>query len=237
MTTHLERDLTNLKRSLLEMGQMVETAIHQAVLALIERKVGIAEEVIRQDDLVDLKEIAIEEDCLKILALHQPVAADLRFLVAVMKINNDLERMADHAADIAERAISLLYYENVPLKEEIQKMAAETNTMVRESLSSLVNNDVGQARRVIEHDEVVDGLNRQIITTLRDKMRVRPESVDSGSHVLNISHHLERVADLSTNIAQDVVYIAEGKIVRHERKRHSPSGPEPGAPASGGEIS
>ncbi|MBI2191078.1 MAG: phosphate signaling complex protein PhoU [Planctomycetes bacterium] len=227
MSTHLERDLNQLKRNLLEMGQMVETAITQALEALVQRKAGIAEEVITRDDLVDQREIAIEEECLKILALHQPVAADLRFLVAVMKINNDLERMADHAVDIAERAISLLYYDDVPLKNELQAMAVETNTMVRSSLTSLVNNDVDIARRVIEHDEVVDGLNRQIISEVREGMRSQPEVVDPGSHVLNIAHHIERVADLSTNIAQDVLYVVEGKIVRHERRPvDRPAGPK-----------
>jgi phosphate transport system protein len=215
MTQHFIREIENLKRKILLVGSMVEESIAKAIAAVLKRDVGLAKQVIQGDDKIDQMEVEVEEDCLKILALHQPVAIDLRFVVAVLKINNDLERMADHAANIARRAEYLAIYSDLSLPSALEVMLKKTQTMVRESLDALVHEDTELARRVCASDADVDQLNRQMHVSIQDHIRANPERVEQLIHMLSVSRQLERIADLATNVAEDVVYTVQGEIIRH----------------------
>jgi phosphate transport system protein len=215
MAKHLERDLENLQRDLLALAASVEEAIHKAIRALRERETKPAQQVIADETQIDQEENHIEEECLKILALHQPVAVDLRRIAAALKINTDLERMADLAEDIAERALYLAQLPAVPVPERLQRMTDLTISMVRQSLDSFVNLDVRQARRVCRLDDEVDRYNNEIIQELIGMMQESPDMVEPGLSLFSATRHLERIADHATNIAEDVVYLVEGEIIRH----------------------
>ncbi len=215
MSKHLERDLDNLQRDILTMAGSVEEQIHKAIRALQERDPQLAQEVIDGDTQIDQDENHVEEECLKMLALHQPVAVDLRRIAAALKINNELERMADLAEDIAERAQFLARPPFVPVPEKLQRMTDLTTAMVRESLGAFVNLDPRQARRVCRLDDEIDRYNLEIIAEVIRTMQRSPELVPLGLSLFSATRHLERIADHATNIAEDVVYLAEGEIVRH----------------------
>jgi phosphate transport system protein len=215
MSKHLERDLDNLQRNLLALASSVEEAIHKAIRALQEREPGLAEEVIAGDHQIDEEENLVEEESLKILALHQPVAVDLRRIAAALKINTDLERMADLAEDIAERALHLSHLPPIPIPEKLQRMTDLATAMVRQSLDAFVNLDSRQARRVCRLDDEVDNYNRDIIAEVIHLMQESPTRVEPGLSLFSATRHLERIADHATNIAEDVVYLVEGVIIRH----------------------
>src|SRR5262245_13651103 len=215
MSKHLERDLDRLQSDLLALAASVEEAIHKAIQALQKREVGPAQQVIAGDPQIDQEENQIEEECLKILALHQPVAIDLRRIAAAMKINTDLERMADLAEDIAGRALHLARLPPVPIPSRLQRMTDLTTTMVRQSLDAFVNLDSRQARRVCRLDEEVDRFNNEIIRELVAMMQESPSQVEPCLSLFSAARHLERIADHATNIAEDVVYLVEGTIIRH----------------------
>ena len=222
MTKHLRNDLERLEKRLLMLGSRVEEAIRQAIAALLERDAARAEAVIEGDAEIDREEVEIEEDCLKILALHQPVATDLRFTAACLKINNDLERIGDLAVNIAKRALVLVRRSPIATPHSLRPMMEDTLRMVRESLDAFVRGDAELARHVLAEDQEVDGLNRQIIEELVKDMESDPKVVDSALRMLNVSRHLERIADHATNIAEDVVYMVEGEIIRHAAAKPSP---------------
>jgi phosphate transport system protein len=215
MSKHLERDLTNLQQHILTMAGSVEEAIYLGIRALRERDRTIAERVIEGDSAIDQEENYVENECLKMLALHQPVATDLRRIIAALKINTELERMADLAVNIAERAAALARLPPVAVPEQVQHMADLASAMVRQSLDAFVNLDPRQGRRVIRLDEEVDRCNREIIDLLIRDMQRSPEAISSGVSLFSAVRHLERIADHATNIAEDVVYLVEGEIVRH----------------------
>lgn len=216
MSKHLEREIENLKKRVLALSATVEDNVYKAVRALTERNSSLAEEVIASDDRdIDQTEIEIEEECLKVLALHQPVAGDLRFIVAILKINSDLERMGDLAVNIAERAAFLASRARVLIPLDLALMAEKTKEMVRRSLDALVNRDSGLAREVLVADDEVDAMNREMYIRIQDAIRRNPEELESLIHLLSCSRHLERIADHATNVAEDVVYMVEGVIVRH----------------------
>lgn len=215
MPKHLQRDLEYLKKELLAIASLVEEATNKAILALTERRSELAEEVIREDDLIDEKEVQVEEECLKVLALHQPVAADLRFIITALKVNNDLERMGDLAVNIAERAAYLSTHEPLGAVLDFPRMAEAVQTMLRNSLDSLTNKDTKLARNVLKMDDEIDAANKQMYVTLQDWMHKNPDGIERAVHLLSASRHLERIADLATNIAEDVVYMAEGELIRH----------------------
>ncbi|MBI5787601.1 MAG: phosphate signaling complex protein PhoU [Candidatus Schekmanbacteria bacterium] len=216
MERHLERELDDIKRQILTMGTMVEEAINNSIVALKHTDKNLADQVIADDSKVNDLENKIEEDCLKTLALYQPVAVDLRFITAVMKINNDLERMGDSAVNIAER---IVYLTNVPLRLaaifNFKEMAAQVQQMVRESLDSLVHKNSALARKVCGEDDIVDNQNRSMFELAKEEVQKDPSQVEIILHLLSISRHLERIADLATNLAEDVVYLVEGEIIRH----------------------
>jgi phosphate transport system protein len=215
MPQHLQRDLDNLQRDLLVMAASVEEAIHKAIRALQDRQTFMAQEVIEGDNEIDREENHVEEECLKILALHQPVAVDLRRIAAALKINTDLERMADLAEDIAERALRLAELPPAPVPDKLQAMTDLTTSMVRQSLDSFVNLDPVLARRVCRLDDEVDRYNNEIIAELMEMMQSSPGLVEAGLSLFSATRHLERIADHATNIAEDVVYLVEGEIIRH----------------------
>ena len=219
MTKHLLRDLENLRKKVLLLGSMVEGAITKATAALLERRREPALDVIHGDDAIDEDEVAIEEDCLKVLALHQPVAVDLRNIVAVLKVNNELERMGDLAGNIAERAIELMDHPPVALPRDFTTMIGTVRTMVRDALEAMVRSDVVIARGILAADATVDRVHREMFREMQALIRKDPSNLEAPIKVLSISRYLERIADQCTNIAEDIVFLVEGEIVRHRRRR------------------
>ena len=215
MSIHLQKDLEHLDKELLILSSMVEDATNKAILALVDRRLDLARQVMREDDRINHREVLIEEECLKMLALHQPVAADLRFIVAVLKVNNDLERMGDLAVNIAERAAYLATREPLQVSLDFPKMAEGVREMVRESLDALSNMNPRLARHVLTMDDEIDEANRGMFDILQDLMHRDTSTIERAVHLLSASRHLERIADLATNIAQDVVYMSEGRLIRH----------------------
>ena len=215
MKKHLERDLEKVKKQLLEVGSMVEEAVNSAIIALTERRAEMVDEIIDNDDEIDSREVSIEEECLKILALHQPVASDLRFVVGVMKVNNDLERMGDQAVNIAERAAFLATNPPLGVPLDYHRMADVVRWMVRSSLDAQVNQDTDLARRVCLTDDEVDEIHSGMFEVLQDRMRENPDAIERAVHYLSASRALERIADLATNIGEDVVFMVEGEVIRH----------------------
>jgi phosphate transport system protein len=219
MSKHLQRDIDSLNTQLLRVSSMVEEMIDKATQALADRRYNLADEVVNSDEYVDQHEVHVEEECLKMLALHQPVAVDLRRIATVMKVNNDLERIADLAVSIAQRAQAMDEFPAFPIPERLPRMVVLATEMVRGAMNAFVNMDTDSARRIIAMDRTVDQYNRDIITELQTLMQTRPEAVPAALHCFSAVRHIERIADHATNIAEDVIYLAEGDIVRH---RHEP---------------
>ncbi len=217
MSKHLQRDLDALKQDLLEVGTRVEEAVEKSILAFQERNLELAQKVIKDDDKIDKREVEVEEECLKMLALHQPVAQDLRFIAAVIKMNNDLERMGDCAAKMARRTLSLVKDPPISLPSSLWRMTDLTLKMVRGCLDSFVKRDPKFAREICVKDDEVDQINRSIIKDLRRRMHEHPDQIDQALDIISFTQRIERIADLATNIAQDVVYLVEGEIIRHKR--------------------
>ena len=216
MSKHLQRDMDEIRRRLLALFGVVEQMIDNAVRALCERKQDLVTEVLSSDDYVDEQEVLIEEECLKILALHQPVAGNLRVVAAVLKINADLERIADLACNIAERAQALCQFPYFPLPDELPRMATATTEMLRYALDAFVNMNAKLAEQVILMDNQVDQLNREVIDELRGTMQDTPALIEPALHSFSGARHIERIGDLAESIAEDVIYIVEGKIIRHK---------------------
>ena len=221
MAKHLQREIEHLKRDILALGARVETSVRSAALSIENRDETLAKNIIDDDIKIDEAEVEIEENCLKILALHQPVAIDLRFIVAVLKMNSDLERIGDLAVNIAERAVFLANQPRVNISIDLVDMAHKTMSMLRSSLDALINHDSVLAQRVCASDDKVDQINRQMYLEVQDKITKNPEQIHSLIHLLSVSRHLERIADHATNIAEDVIYMLEGRIVRHNSEDYS----------------
>ena len=215
MAVLMQNELDRLKRRLLSLTAEVEGRVQQAVSALLNRDLPLARKVMTGDAQIDNMEIALEEECLKALALHQPVAHDLRFVVSVLKINNDLERVADFAVNIAERAIDFGDTEPVDCPYDIAYMAELVEQMLRMALDSLMQQDAELALRTIEFDDKVDAMHSQNFVTVKDAIRNNGDAIDRLVPYLSISRYFERMGDLATNIAEDVIYQVSGEIVRH----------------------
>ncbi|MBT3900275.1 MAG: phosphate signaling complex protein PhoU [Gammaproteobacteria bacterium] len=222
MSLHLERDLDELKRDVLHLGSLVETALGNASFVLRDRRVKLAQAVYAGESVINEKEVQIEESCLKILALHQPVAIDLRFIVVVLKVNNDLERIGDLAENLTARAVYLAEREPMPEPMAIiNGMFVTIRSMLKDSLDSLVKLDVDLARKVIEQDDGVDQINRQMYDDFRQMMARDASMIEQATSWLSCSRYLERIADLATNISEDVVFMVEGEVVRHQTQETS----------------
>jgi phosphate transport system protein len=215
MPKHLQRQIEQLKQKVLFEGSMVEGAIANAVAALVHRDDGTARKVLDEDAEIDRMEVDVEEDCLKILALYQPVAVDLRFVVAVLKINNDLERMGDLAKNIAKRVLFLARSDRVDVPIDFRAMAARAQNMVKHSLDALVGGDSALAHRVRQDDDELDGMRRTIHEQIRAAIRSKPEQTETLMKLYSVAKHLERLGDMACNVAEDVIYMVEGDIVRH----------------------
>ena len=208
-------ELDRLEKHLLTLTAVVEESVQLAIKALEDCNYALAKKVVDNDAQVNRMEVELEEECLKVLALHQPVANDLRIIVAILKINNDLERIADQAANISERAIAICEIGNGKNRLNIDEMAKKVLDMLEKSLDSLVNADLETARAVLDLDDEVDTIHSQNYQAFKSHVRQDPESVDQLLNYLTVSRHLERIADLATNIAEDVIYLNEGEIIRH----------------------
>lgn len=195
---------------------MVEESLANAVEALRTRDVALAQTVIKNDKEIDQREVQVEEECLKVLALHQPVAVDLRYIVSVLKINSDLERIGDLAVNIAQRAEIMGNQNLVPVPEQIMRMAGSTQKMVKWSIDALIEFDDGVAREVLAADDEVDHIYANMYIIVEEGIRSDIEHLDYWIHYLALSRYLERIADHATNIAEDVLYMVEGGISRHK---------------------
>ncbi len=216
MAKHLQRELDKLKKTILTLGAMVEERVRMAVQAVENRDEALAQRVVQADHDIDVMEVEVEEECLKLLALYQPVAVDLRFIVAVIKINNELESIADQAVNIAERVITIA--RRPPFDQAVfdfSRMAEKAQAMLKKSLDALVNLDVDLAFKVMLLDDEVDELRNEAYDRIKQVMAANPDRLGLLINMLLISRHLERLADYTTNIAEEVIYLIEGEIVRH----------------------
>jgi phosphate transport system protein len=211
----LEEEIEELKEVVLKMGQMVEQIIEKAIKALIERDASLAEQTIKSDESINQMEVEIDERCLRILALHQPMAMDMRFVTSALRIGTDLERIADQAVNIAERAVSLCQKPQLKPLIDIPRMAHLVQQMLRCVLEGFVKRDAELARSVCPKDDEVDALNDQVFRELLTYMLQDASSIERALHLIIIGRCLERIGDLSTNIAESVVYMVQGKIIKH----------------------
>ncbi|MDY6972242.1 MAG: phosphate signaling complex protein PhoU [Thermodesulfobacteriota bacterium] len=217
MTIHFQKELEQLKKRILSLGAMVEERVHMATKAIETRDGDLALRIIDADHEIDEIEVEIEEDCLKVLALHQPVAVDLRYITAVIKINNDLERVGDEAVNIAERVASISNRAPLQVPFDFSTMAEKTEAMVNNSLDALVNLDADIAYKVCLADDEIDDMNRGIYDIVKGAIRSQPEEAGYLINLLLVARHLERIADHATNIAEEVIYLIEGLIHRHNK--------------------
>jgi phosphate transport system protein len=215
MQRHFDQDLARLKRQLLEMGSLVESQIEQALKALVDRDSDLAVTVIEQDHDVNALDVEIDDLCIQLLALHQPTARDLRFVTTGMKISSELERMGDLAENIAQRALELNVEPQLKPYIDIPRMANWTMRMVKECLDSFVNSDPALARKVCTDDDFVDDLNEQLFRELLSFMLENTSTITRAIRLTFVAKSLERIADHATNIGELVVYMVEGKNIRH----------------------
>jgi len=215
---HFEEELQALKNRLLNMGALVEERVHDATHALIERRIDTAQRIIAGDQEVNELQIEIDERCLRLLALQQPMASDLRLITAAMKINADLERIGDQAVNIAEQAVRVLAHPPLKPMIDLPRMAEIAERMTRESLDAFVRKDAKLARAILARDDEVDQLKDQVFRVLLTYMMADPGTIERALGLILVSRHLERIADHATNIAEDVIFVVEAKDVRHHHE-------------------
>ena len=216
MTVHLQRDLDNLKKDIVHLGSLVQNSTQSVVEFLGTKSEQQLQDVLEYEDRINELEVDIEEHCLKVLALHQPVAIDLRFIIVIMKVNNDLERMGDQAVNISQRVKSLMDGPKRPISLPIDEMTNAVQKMVSLSLEALVSQDPAIAREVVDMDDIVDDLNAQTYDLIRETIQADPSLVTSAMSMATISSNLERIGDLCTNIAEEVIFMVEGQVIRHQ---------------------
>ena len=215
MPRHIDLELAKVKDELVRMASLAEAAIGLAVKALVSRDAEAARQVIASDDAINALEIEIDELCLRAMALYQPEAKDLRLLAMALKINNDLERMGDQAVNIAERTLELLKEPLLKPLIDIPRMADHAQRMVKESLDAFVHQDALRARAVCRQDDEVDRYDDQIFRELLTYMMEDPKAITRAVNLILVSRHIERIADHATNVAEDVIYLVEGKNIKH----------------------
>ena len=216
MSKHLDREIDKLKKQLLGLCAVVEENVWNAVHAIRDRDSKLAQQVIDKDHDIDVSEIDLEEECLKILALYQPVAIDLRFIIVALKMNNDLERIGDLAVNISKRALFLNQHREINIPDDFLVLTEKTQSMFKKSLDAIVNLDTDLAKEVCDLDDEVDTINRRMYDYVKEKIREQLDDLDSLIALLSASRHLERIADHATNIAEDLIYMTQGDIVRHK---------------------
>jgi phosphate transport system protein len=215
MATIFEKELTDLKGMVLKLGSMVEKAISDSIKSLVERNSKLAADVIDKDPQVNALDVGIDEECIRLIALRQPRAGDLRLITTAMKITTDLERIGDLAVDVSERALELNEEPQLKPYIDIPRMAEIAQGMVRDALDAFVKRDSALAREVLVRDDLVDNLNWQVFNELLFFMIQDPKTVSRAVKITYVSKYIERIADHATNIAEMVVYLVEGKIIRH----------------------
>jgi len=227
-----DEELKNLKEKLLRMAAYVEEAVELAIEALTERKEGPAREILKREETVNLLDVEIDETCLRLLALRQPMAGDLRFITSAMKIGSDLERMGDLSVNVAEQALELAKMPLLKPLIDIPRLARLVQAMVRDSLNAFINRDEALARNVCERDDEIDALDDQIFRELLTSMMQDPTTIARAVALLLVSRNLERIADHTTNIGEDVVYLVRGKTIKHhiDKKREYGCLPVPPPP-------
>lgn len=217
MTAYFQKELERIKKMILALGTMVEERVRMVARAVENTDVAFADQIVSTDYEVDEMEVEIEEECLKILALYQPVAVDLRFLIAVIKINNDLERIGDQAVNIAQRIQSIAKKQHYAFVFDYAEMVEKTQAMLKMSLDALVSLDAESANQVRAMDDEVDAIQREAYAQIKEAMRNHPNQMGYLLNLFLISRHVERIGDHATNIAEEVIYLVEGAIVRHIR--------------------
>jgi phosphate transport system protein len=215
MAKQFQRELEKIKKSILSLGAMVEDRVRLAIKSIEKRDADMAEQIIRMDYEIDEMEVDIEEECLKVLALHQPVAVDLRFLVSVIKINNDLERIADETVNIAHRVKTISKNRDIKFIFDYTTMAEKASAMLKMSLDAMVRLDTDTAFKVCLMDDDVDIFVGQAYEQLKQSIRATSGNTGVLINMFLVSRHIERIADHATNIAEEVIYVTDGEIVRH----------------------
>ncbi len=223
---YAEHELQGVREDLVKMCTLAEEALERAIRGLLTRDVALAEDVMRGDVGVNHAELAVDDRCLEMLARYQPEAGDLRFLAMALKITNDLERIGDQAVNIAERAVELLKEPSLDPFPEIAEEVALAQAMLRDSVQAFVRGDPALARTVCERDDAVDGLDDRIVRGLLDMMRHNHRTISRGVQWVLVSRHLERVADHATNVAEDVIYLIEGRQIKHHHDAREQIAPE-----------
>ena len=218
MSSHFYFEIEKLKKSILGLCTLVEESVKYSVTSVLELDYELAGKVIVSDNEIDTVEVEIEEDCLKILALYQPVAKDLRFIVSVLKINNDLERIADLSVNIAERTTTLESHPPVELRDIFISMSEKAVLMLKKSIDSLIQRDTDLALSVLVADDEVDSFYKNSFGLVNDLIHINPSQTSQLLHYSSIFRHLERIADQTTNIAEDVIYMLKGGIIRHRKE-------------------
>lgn len=215
MSLRLQREMDKLKQRILTLGAIVEKSLRQAINSIDRRDVEMASAVIENDRVIDRMEVELEEECQKILALHQPVAGDLRMIVAILKINNDLERVGDLSTSIAKCSINLTERESMPFPFDFETMESKVRHMLKLALDSLTNVRADWAQEVCQADDEIDDIYRGMFKRAAEAMKDKPENIDAMISMMGVARRLERIADLVTNIAEDVIYMIDGRIIRH----------------------
>ncbi|MCX6557013.1 MAG: phosphate signaling complex protein PhoU [Candidatus Aminicenantes bacterium] len=219
MPVHLQKEIDKLKKQIVLLAGSVEKRVADAVKSIDQRDAQLAQQIKDTDQAIDQTEVEVEEECLKILALYQPVAMDLRFIVAVLKINSDLERIGDEAVNIAGRSLNINAYPKIEINFDLKTLARDVMAMLKRSLDALVNMDAAMAHAVIDSDDEIDDTVQKLFQQVKNEIRRQPEKIDYIIEYMRINRHLERIADHATNIAEDIVYMIEGKIVRHNYEK------------------
>ncbi len=215
MRVHLQRDVEKLKRRLLALSTEVEEDVRMAARAIATRDAALARQVVERETQTNAMEVDVEEDCLKILALHQPVAGDLRYIVAALKIDRDLERIADLAAHIAERGLALFAEPPLDVPFRLDEMAEKAEAMLKKALDAFVSLNSAAAHEVCAVDGEINAIKKDTFRQVRKSVLADPARFDALMQVMHVARHLERIADHATNIAEDLIYLVEGRIVRH----------------------
>ena len=217
MTIILRRETDSLKKMICSISAYVEENVQMAATAIADRDIELAKRVLKRDVEVDDREIEVEEECLKILALHQPVANDLRYIITVLKVNNDLERIGDLAVNMAQVGVWLADRGSLEIPYDLCALVETVRGMLADSLDALMNRDYELAKGVMSADDEVDDINRENYGVMRTAMCEQPHEIERLIMMLRVSHYLERIADHATNIAEDVIYMVNGEIVRHQK--------------------
>ena len=215
---HLDRDLFALQDRIVELGGMVEAATNRCIQCIENFDLTLAQEILDGEETINEMEVAIEEECLKILALHQPVAFDLRYIIVVLKVNNDLERMGDQAVNIAERVTALADMDRLVVDLDFATMGSICGKMVQRSIEALVRQDVVIAQKVLDMGDELDALHSRSYKTLQNVMKEDLSTIVPAISHLTISNNLERLGDLATNIAEEIIFMEEGEVVRHQEE-------------------